>query len=762
MRTNKNYIVPHVGGIDETNFIKNQEKVIKKIKHKNNDDTTYCNYDPYSDFLLKHGLSNKQKQEYKTHLVNIDSRNRSKKPEMQIVSSTKLANNPLKFTRGSRKINIMHNNNGLNDNDMVTLTNVKHNVVTVVNIGNIISDVEQINGNVGTLTTETKNGNILEFIDGSNIVKINYSHQLPVKCNYEIINNDVVFKNDPFYDTYDISLLTITIDGFKGNNNIMEGMSHYDNIPISYINTNHNIILKDPENGKIRRNVFYIKLPRVYKKQNNLSGEDIKYTFNIIYNYLCGVPLNYINAEYPIDSEHLNGFHFISDVDTDSYCVKTILMSSGMRNSEGDIETSATCVGGANIISSKINTIKKEYVDPNQYNIQLDKIYSNVVSVKMMSSEFPNSEKIIKDYPDNNANNKVYWQNLDDGDYVYVAEIKSGNYKINELEIELEKAFYGTPRINYNTDNKTNGTSKSLPKYTNHNYIRVNINEMTDIVTFRSYIENFFIKPIIGVEPEIPTDPSFYMTDQLNYKLIIRHDNHNLNVGDEILITNSISHLGIPENVINNEHSIIEIVDENIYKIEIINFNLGATRYQTGGGTSVGIYIPNKIRLLFNKKNTIGTILGFRNVGESIAITSFGKEIKNTDKYAFETEFDEYGNKKIYRNNSIILSGYNYIQMVVDQLQCSNSLNVNKDMFTKILLSDVPGTILFNTFVQTNKIFNEPIAKLSELDISFYSPDGELYNFNGIDHSFTIEITVIDNIKDSISSKTGKYTKLMV
>ena len=39
--------------------------------------------------------------------------------------------------------------------------------------------------------------------------------------------------------------------------------------------------------------------------------------------------------------------------------------------------------------------------------------------------------------------------------------------------------------------------------------------------------------------------------------------------------------------------------------------------------------------------------------------------------------------------------------------------------------------------------FNDP-CNLSKLSLSFYAPDGTLYDFNGINHSFILEISTID------------------
>ena len=39
----------------------------------------------------------------------------------------------------------------------------------------------------------------------------------------------------------------------------------------------------------------------------------------------------------------------------------------------------------------------------------------------------------------------------------------------------------------------------------------------------------------------------------------------------------------------------------------------------------------------------------------------------------------------------------------------------------------------------------EPLPQLSEINVSFYNPDGELYDFNGKDHSYLLEISTIQN-----------------
>ena len=49
--------------------------------------------------------------------------------------------------------------------------------------------------------------------------------------------------------------------------------------------------------------------------------------------------------------------------------------------------------------------------------------------IEMISSEFTYFDFMIKE----NINNKLYWQRIDTGNYIYSIEIPSGNYTIDDL-----------------------------------------------------------------------------------------------------------------------------------------------------------------------------------------------------------------------------------------------------------------------------------------------------------------------------------------
>jgi hypothetical protein len=169
------------------------------------------------------------------------------------------------------------------------------------------------------------------------------------------------------------------------------------------------------------------------------------------------------------------------------------------------------------------------------------------------------------------------------------------------------------------------------------------------------------------------------------------------------------------------------------------------------------MYTPNKFRLLFDRPYTAGSLLGFPNVGETYAVTKFATSITNKDVYQSDIN-PEMTEDTTTPGNAVIMCGSNYILMTCEELNVMESFGAIKDIFAKILFVGSPGKISFNTFVDTPKIFYEPIQELQRLTLAFYSPNGKLYDFNGLDHSFTIEITTLDELPydTHINTHTGQ------
>ena len=91
-----------------------------------------------------------------------------------------------------------------------------------------------------------------------------------------------------------------------------------------------------------------------------------------------------------------------------------------------------------------------------------------------------------------------------------------------------------------------------------------------------------------------------------------------------------------------------------------------------------------------------------------------------------------------------------------------------KNFFYKIMLETPSNNILdnnsneilFDTFVPYDMPLPEPLSQLSEINVSFYTPDGDLYDFNGKDHSYLLEISTIRNKpkRTTIDINTGTVT----
>ena len=134
--------------------------------------------------------------------------------------------------------------------------------------------------------------------------------------------------------------------------------------------------------------------------------------------------------------------------------------------------------------------------------------------------------------------------------------------------------------------------------------------------------------------------------------------------------------------------------------------------------------------------------------GEENSITKFSTTIRNNIAYELDYFKDSVGNDIYFnqtnsevKNNTISLFGHNYIIMKCNLFESNESISTNNvnNGFAKILLSDAPGSILFNQHIQLAEEFEKPIKSVSEIEFKFLSPNGSPYEFSGLDHSFTLE-----------------------
>jgi len=691
---------------------------LKDLYFKPNDNR----FDPYIGFLHDKGLidiDNTNKRRYKTEYLDINSKFRKTEP-ITIKENIYLLNqNPIKFTQGSNLISITHNNNEYIDGDLISLSGIKPSQYII----------RTFDGN-----------NQPSFIipAGCNFMKVFFKHNLPSDYNNE--NALVEFSG---------------ILGDRGGNNLS---GYLGNIPTNILNQKFPIRVSLSGSDLIDNsdqyaltslpstfldysvNHFFVVLPKVMQ----LNGTEPPYSlknFNYIikFLYISGIPINLLNADYPITPDRRQGYHIIKNVTNFGYDIEIPLKSISTESN-----------GGITINVARIGEIKTGYPDPNKYTIDLERTYNNVVSARLLSIEFPNTEQVVKKI-DGKINNKIYWNDIDDGDVLYNIELPAGNYTPEKLSSTLEELFFATPRISQGNDNDST--------YTLNHYIQVSIDTVTDLVTFSTYKEYILLQPFSKISPEISINSSLNINPaDTEYEITILHPRHGLtSIGQRILISDAIDHLGIPSRILNTEHNVIEIIDLDNYKIKLPRFNLLANRSDTKGGVSVKIYVPNLFRLRFDQPDSMAELLGFRNPGDINSITKYSSVITNNDPYVFDTDINTFGQINQISNNSIQLGGDNYVLMAAKPLTTLNSIGPKKDVFAKIQLCDLPGRVLFNSHVNTSKNYEDPINKLSELEIEFYTPDGFLFDFNGVDHSFTIELTTVHDIPNAthINASTG-------
>jgi len=680
-------------------------------------------YDPYEGYLFSRGLMDDgtNKRRYRTDYINIDSIFRVKQPSLDVDDPFVLSENPLDFNINSRIVFINHKNNSYEVGDLITLENVF--------------------GNQLVLQTFDDNGTAtFEIPAGCNFMKINIPHGLP-------------------FD-YDDDIIQIELNGIRGDRGNMDNASFLGNIPINIFNTKHSIKLTltqvdlDPDCNinnfpdgyfDVNLNYFFIILPVSMQNPQNAAPYVLRtYNFKIIFLSIGGIPLNLLNARYPIDPNNRQGFHIIRSVSQNGYMIE--LPINAILDENG---------GGKCVTVAKINSVNTGYPNPNDYIIELGATFHDVISVRLVSMEFPNSDTAIRDYPPERANNKIYWNDIDDGNFLYSIEIPSGNYAPNDLVTIMETLFLATVRVNAGILGFN---------YSPNHFIKVGINMNTNEVTFESFKEFILSQPIINVEPAISLDPEIVPDDpDAEYELTIFHPNHGLTeIGSIILISNAISHFGIPTDILNAEHIVIEIIDNDTYKIKLPKLNLGIVRTDTKGGAAVTILVPDLFRLRFDQPDTMASILGFRNPGDPNSIFAFSNIISNKDEYEFDIEENALGESIIIKNNAIQLSGDNYVLMIAEPLETLSSIGSIKRAFAKIQLCDIPGKVLFNTHVNTSRFYVDSLHEVSELKVQFYTPDGFLYDFNGLDHSYTIEFVTVNDIPEGsgLSANTGKNYNL--
>lgn len=650
------------------------------------DDCNKSRFDPYEAYLFNKGLldDGTNRRRYITHYVDINSNQRTKKQVLITENACTLSKDPLRFKHGTNEVYVSHPKHNFKEGDNIVLSNIcaEHIILR---------------------TFDDKGNPAFVIPNGCNIMKIYYRHRLPkhlegVKIKMEIIG----VKPD------------------KG--------SHLGSVPINVINSLHNVYTQLDLNSKYpdlpddffnySEDHLYLVLPKKMHSTDKDAYVLKEYNFKIVFHSLCSVPLDLLNCS-------ATNSHTVKKITKNGYLIYLpSFMKVNVDNKKG------MCSGGGSCIEvSKVKSVCPGYPNPNKYTISLGNVFNDVLSVRMISSEFPNVLQIVQQ----GCNDKMHWNNIDDGNKLYSITVPPGNYTADSLSQILSELVSKVPRADQNNYNHNNGC---IPEH----HIQIDMNSTTNRATLKSYKKYILSKPFKTVTPEIFTDPKLDSFDaKTTFTILINHPQHGLAdvIDHYIVISNSLDYKGISSEVLNGEHKVSNIVDQDSYEIIIQATNLLSNRSDTGGGVVVSVMLPDMFKLRLDKPDSITSLLGFN----SCKNDSFQHLITGDTNFC--------------------LTDDRYIIMVARPLSTFTSVGPIKEAFAKIQLGNSTTTnlkTLFNTFVPTSKFYDDTIHELYELEVEFFTENGRLVDFKGLDHSYTLEISTVYDIPEGtgISANTGR------
>ena len=645
---------------------------------------------------LKKYLKNKSKNEMeefdvikkkKVSLLNIDCQFRNKIPKN--ITDNKLIflkDNPINVEEGSFQIRINYPNHGMEIGDRITIKNV-------------------------TGLSRTLYGSIY-FYTNFNYMIVKYSDHR-ITSNYQ-----------SFFDNFEVEIkLESTLEMTMIRNIPTNSIFGIFNIvyPDDNIEINQDILDKlNVDLDTFKKDYFLIELLRPYNGDNeelyNLDG-----VTNITLKNIGGIPLSFLNSDFPVNINQRNGFQTITDVDRNNIYFDSKVMA--YKSGSG---------GGDKVNVFKVLNTLPGFPEANDYTIFLKKSFNNVSKIELVSTELTFVDYIIKD-KGTGKNNVLYWQQYDDGEEIYSVELQEGNYSAALLVSSLQEKMNQVKRIGSTDQNII------------YNFFTISLNLFTQEVIFNAFKDDTLSKPLNVKETDI--DGVKY------YELTIFHPNNLVQVDDQITISSGQSIGAVPRGTINTTHTVYKInTQEQSYSVILPPFNplKSGTNEETGeislegdGGNNVKIRSRAMVRFLFDRNDTVGSIFGFKNPGEPSSITDFKTEISNIDEYANQNGFDLnfVGNKDTSKNILNLVGDNFYFLMYLNNFESIISNNNIPNCFAKILLNGGPGDVVFDSYVNTPVEFDYPISSLSELRVKFTYPDGSLVNFRNSNHSFTLKIT---------------------
>ena len=197
------------------------------------------------------------------------------------------------------------------------------------------------------------------------------------------------------------------------------------------------------------------------------------------------------------------------------------------------------------------------YPSPNSFRVYLGENFTNVKQITLVSTEFPNTEQLIKSQPASKKNNKLYWQNgplEPDAGIEYSITITEGNYTAQTFANELSS--------------KTNVVQRLIDSATGaklyHNF-SVSVDNITNTFTMRQTNSYNLNNPV--------------SVTQGSSAVAVTQDQHNFLPGQIVILTNCTAVGGIPAASLNTS----QVISVDIEKVDRMR------RTSTSAGTQTEI-----------------------------------------------------------------------------------------------------------------------------------------------------------------------------
>ena len=357
--------------------------------------------------------------------------------------------------------------------------------------------------------------------------------------------------------------------------------------------------------------------------------------------------------------------------------------------------------------------------NPNSYSIVLPSILNHVKSIRLISTEIPNT---INNITERNNILVLKIRNKSSG----IPIILDPNYSVfNFVMVKLDLGHYSVASLLRHMQNKINETVALLTNKKYGDLLKISWNSSTGAISIKTN------------RPELEFHLKFYSE-----------------IADQIDITNPTGSTntvlgkspGTTKNYVRDLWYMLgfpwpyEIASDGGDKYTQL-----LTNVVNEGLHSVFKDPTNDIfQLSKPQSNTV--------LPQPLGLTTAIEEELNLS----DTRFKELNTYRPIKYPDV---SHRYIYLVLKGYRCISHINqhngvigyTDRDIFAKVLLDNehdgnASGTgddgprILYNTFVSNPLIYPNAIDKIESLQIQWVDERGDLVDFNGADHSFTLEI----------------------